>query len=79
MTNYDRINAPRFKAGKQNGYLCSMCGQYTSLSDSCSCRGYNLVCDHCSWKMSSILDTHNIIKMIHDKGKLTEEEENCND
>lgn len=78
MTNYDRINVPRFKAGKQNGYLCSMCGQYTTLNESCSHKGYNLVCTRCCWKMSSILDTRNILELLQIKGKLTEEE-NFND
>ena len=52
MNNYDKINVPRFKEGKQNGYLCSMCGQYTTLDESISHRGYNLLCRRCEWKIS---------------------------
>ena len=55
MNNYDKINVPNFKEGKPNGYLCSMCGQYTTLSDSVSHIGWNLVCCRCERKMRAIL------------------------
>lgn len=69
MNNYDRINVPKFKEGKQNGYLCSMCGQYTSLDDSVSHKGYNLICNRCVWKMSAILNNIDIINKVHEVGK----------
>ena len=56
MNNYDKINIPLFKADKTNSYLCSMCGQYTTLNDSISSKGWNLVCNHCLYKMQHILD-----------------------
>lgn len=58
MNNYDKINVPLFKAGKNNSYLCSMCGQYTTLSDSASSQGWNLICNHCLYKMRHILDAN---------------------
>lgn len=77
MTNYDRINVPRFKEDKQNGYLCTMCGQYISKDDSVSHKGYNLVCCRCEWKMASILgiEVYDVLKYIHNKGTKTEMEE----
>lgn len=73
MNNYDRINVPKFKEGKQNGYLCSMCGQYTSLNESISHKGYNLVCNICGWKMRAIIDDMDILTKIHKVGKQREE------
>lgn len=75
MNNYDRINVPRFKEGKQNGYLCSMCGQYTSLDDSVSHKGYNLVCNRCEWKIRYIIDEIELINKIQKVGKQREEGE----
>ena len=65
MNNYDRINVPNFEEGKQNGYLCSLCGQYTTLSDSVSHKGWNLVCNRCEWKMRAILNP-NSVSLIND-------------
>ena len=77
LTRYDMININQFKDGKQAGYLCSMCGQYTTLHDSASYEGYNLVCNRCIYKMGSILDVTigNIIIHIQAKGMTTEKNE----
>ena len=74
MTRYDAGNTKQFEEGKQNGYLCSMCGQYSSLSDSVSHKGYNLVCMKCVYKMDSILDVpmSYTINRIQQKGLSTE-------
>ena len=66
MNNYDRLNVPRYEAYKENGYLCSMCGQYTSLSDSISHQGWNLVCNRCEFKMRAILQPNPITSFIVD-------------
>lgn len=75
MNNYDRINVSRFEKGDQNGYLCSMCGQYTSLNESVSHRGYNLVCNRCDWKIKYILGDMNTLDMIHKVGEQREKED----
>lgn len=75
MNNYDRINVPRFEKGAMNGYLCSMCGQYTSLSDSVSHEGYNLVCNRCEWKMRAITGEIDMISKIHKVGNEAKERE----
>lgn len=74
MNNYDRINVPKFEEGKQNGYLCTMCGQYVSLSESISHKGYNLICNRCEWKIRAITGDIDILTKIHNVGKKTEEE-----
>ena len=75
MTNYDRINVPNMLGDKQNGFLCSICGQYTALKDSASYRGFNLVCMRDIWKISSILDIDmtETIHAIQNKGKISYE------
>lgn len=75
MNNYERINVPRFKKGDQNGYLCTMCGQYTSLNESISHKGYNLICNRCEWKMRYIIGDYDILTKIHKVGKEHEERE----
>ena len=78
MNNYDKINVPNFKAGKPNGYLCSMCGQYTTLNDSVSHQGWNLVCMGCESKMRLVLcpKKSSLISMIHKVGMMRQKEEN---
>ena len=66
---YDKNNVPRFRAGEHNKYLCSMCGQYTTLSNSVSHQGFNLVCNHCFYKMMAILGDTTILEDIQDVGK----------
>ncbi len=36
MKYYNALNVPLFEQGENNGYLCSCCGQHTTLSDSVS-------------------------------------------
>ena len=82
MNNYDKINVPLFKAGKNNSYLCSMCGQYTTLSDSASSKGWNLICNNCLYKMAHIFDEHvgNLITKLQNVGnRRSMEEESQND
>ena len=75
MNNYDKINIPLFRTGNSGGYLCSMCGQYTTLSDSTSYRGYNMICNHCLYKMAHIFDKSvgDLVLLIHEEGKRREE------
>lgn len=68
MNNYDKINVPKFKKRKEAGYLCSMCGQYTTKNESCSYKGWNLVCDRCVWKMHAVLGDHDFIRAIQEVG-----------
>lgn len=69
INNYDRINVPRMQEDKENGYLCSMCGQYTSKSESTSYNGYNLVCLHCLYKMQYLTDDMNIMSKVQAAGR----------
>lgn len=55
LSQYDRVNVPLFNKGEHDRYLCSMCGQYTTLADSMSNEGYNLVCKRCVYKIEHIL------------------------
>ncbi len=66
--NYDRINVPKFKEGKEAGYLCSMCGQYATKNESVSYIGWNLICNHCFWKFKAILGNRDILKAIQEVG-----------
>ena len=52
-----------------------MCGTITTLSDSVSHKGYNLVCSRCLWKMRNILGSFDLITDIQ---KVGEEEEKAN-
>ena len=70
INNYDRINVPKMEEGKENGYLCSMCGQYVSKKDSTSYRGYNLVCMHCVHKMQHLTDDFYVLQEIQDRGRI---------
>lgn len=82
MTRYDMVNIKQFKEGKQSGYLCSMCGQYSILPDSVSHQGYNLVCMKCIYKIGHILNDMSpgyIIEQIHQKGLSTNRMEENNE
>lgn len=74
LTRYDMVNINQFNDNKGAGYLCSICGQYTTIDESVSHRGYNLVCNRCMYKISSVLDMSigDIIVRIHSKGLTTE-------
>ena len=72
LTRYDMVNVKQFEKGRQNGYLCSMCGQYSILDDSVSHQGYNFVCMRCVYKMGDILNDTSIgeiIELVHQKGE----------
>lgn len=56
LSRYDENNVKRFKAGEETGYLCGMCGQYTTLNSSISHKGYNLICNRCRWKIELMID-----------------------
>lgn len=81
LTRYDMVNINQFNDDKGAGYLCSMCGQYTTLDESASHRGYNLVCNRCIYKMGSILDMSigDIIIKMQAKGITTEKNEKGSD
>lgn len=75
MTSYDRNNVPLFERGENSKYLCSMCGQYTTLDDSISHKGYNLTCCKCEWKIRHIMGLESsslVLESVHKKGELTE-------
>lgn len=74
INNYDRINVPRMEEGKENGYLCSMCGQYTSKNDSVSYKGYNLTCMRCVFKIRHLTDDMDVIAKIQMAGELKDME-----
>lgn len=69
INNYDRINVPNFAEGKENGYLCSMCGQYTTKNDSTSHQGYNLICMRCFYKMRFLTGDMEIMRKLHKAGR----------
>lgn len=70
MDAYDRHNVNEFILFYEEGrYICSCCGRVTLLSDSVSSRGYNLVCVNCMYKLQDLLDSHDIINMIHRAGE----------
>jgi len=72
LSQYDKNNAPLFEKGEKNRYLCCMCGQYTTLKDSSSYKGYNLICNHCLYKIAGLLDATagEIITKIQEKGRI---------
>ena len=72
LNNYDRINVPKMEEGKENGYLCSMCGQYTSKQDSTSHRGYNLICMRCLYKIQNLTGDMEIMIKLQKEGKRKE-------
>lgn len=75
---YDKHNVPQFKKGKGAPYICSVCGQYVSLSDSTSHQGYNLVCMRCVYKMEHLTDSFDIISLIQKAGQRKASENNDN-
>lgn len=75
MTSYDRNNVPLYEKGENSKYLCSMCGQYTTLDDSVSHKGYNLICNRCEWKIRHIMGLEAspvVLQAVQKKGALTE-------
>ena len=57
---YDFYNSMQFELGEDRPYICSMCGQLTTLKDSVSNQGYNLVCNSCLYKMQRILGRYDV-------------------
>lgn len=73
MIAYDKHNVNEFKTrGDRGCYICSNCGQITTLSDSISCQGYHLICNRCDYKLRRLLGVDNIITLIHDSGESTQ-------
>lgn len=66
---YDKINAATFREQGDNGtYICSCCGKMTTLSDSVSSQGYNLVCTGCRYMLKRILGITDEIIQIQEIG-----------
>ena len=66
---YDRINVPAFKIeGDKGRYICSCCGKLTTLADSVSSQGYNLVCNRCRYIMKRVLGIEDEIIKIQAVG-----------
>lgn len=75
MNNYDKINVFRFEEGMEDGYLCSMCGQYTSKNKSSSYEGWNLICERCRWKIQEIVGIWDVLSRAQDVGRTRKEQE----
>lgn len=73
-SRYDILNIANFKEGKNAPYLCNVCGQYTTLDDSMSHRGCNLICNRCFYKLQYVLDDYTILEKVHNAGKKRLEE-----
>lgn len=71
--NYDRINVSNYRVKMTNKYLCSMCGQYTTLEESISYKGFNLICRRCEAKVKHLFGINNTLELIHKKGQEKEE------
>lgn len=70
MIPYDKYNVTEFNLeNPQSKYICSMCGGITTLHDSISYAGYNLVCNKCRYKIKRVLGIDNEIQLIQDVGK----------
>lgn len=52
LNRFDEKNVSRFKEEKHDGYICSFCEKHTSLDDSCSHQGYNLICMPCVYRFA---------------------------
>ena len=68
---YTRVNAREFNSTQNNKghYICNMCGSITTLDDSVSHRGYNLICNKCLHKMRNILGRADILQDIQKVGE----------
>lgn len=70
MIPYDKYNVTEFNLeNPQSRYICSMCGEITTLHDSISYAGYNLVCNKCRYKIKRVLGIDNEIQLIQGVGK----------
>ena len=80
MIPYDKYNVNEFKLeNPQSKYICSMCGEITTLRDSVSHVGYNLVCNKCRYKIRRVLGIDNEILLIQNVGKAHELKEESGD
>ena len=55
---FDDHNKAVFKNDRCIGYICCMCGCYCDRDECISFKGYNLVCDKCVEKLTSVFDTN---------------------
>lgn len=70
MIPYDKYNVTEFNLeNPRSRYICSMCGEITTLHDSISYAGYNLVCNKCRYKIKRVFGIDNEIQLIQDVGK----------
>ena len=76
LNRFDNKNVPRFKNGKNNGYICSFCEKKTSLDDSCSHQGYNLHCMLCVYRFARTFDKSvgEIVMKIQTVGRIRQVE-----
>lgn len=76
MTPYEKVNVPLFDENAKNGYICTMCGQVTTLSTAISYHGYNLICDGCKWKAMFIFDCEtDVLERVQKVGREHEKRE----
>ena len=76
---YDKINSVTFKEEGDNGtYICSCCGKMTTLSDSVSSQGYNLVCNRCRYMLKRVLGIEDEIIKIQAVGNANRLEAEAN-
>ena len=69
QTVYDKINSVTFREeGDQGTYICSCCGKMTTLADSVSSQGYNLVCNRCRYMLKRVLGIEDEIIKIQAVG-----------
>ena len=51
----DVLNRKMYQQGARRCYTCTMCGKLVDLDDSISCRGVNLICASCAYRLSELL------------------------
>lgn len=68
-TEIDIINAKRFNDNCRAGYKCKMCSRFTSLDNSISHKGVNLVCMRCYNRFKDIFNDNHILATIQQTGK----------
>lgn len=68
-TELDEVNVKRFKEGSKAGYKCKMCRRLTSLDDSISYKGVNLVCMDCYNGFKDIFNDNYMLNTLQQAGK----------
>jgi len=70
MTVYDKSNAKEYKEhGSHGAYICKMCRRNdVDLDGSVSCKGYNLICTTCMYKIKDILGINNVLELLQNEG-----------